>query len=130
MNTSTLEEIPLIALVGPPNSGKTTLFNYLSGKSFKTANYPGATVEYSIAKFHKKYGLNADLLDSPGIVSLSPESPDEIVAVTSLFSHPKYGTPDLVAVTIDTSQISRHCTCKAAYCSNSISLLCLQWLIS
>lgn len=108
MSTSTLEEIPLIALVGPPNSGKTTLFNYLSGKSFKTANYPGATVEYSIAKFHKKYGLNADLLDSPGIVSLSPESPDEIVAVTSLFFHPKYGTPDLVVVTVDTSQISRH----------------------
>jgi ferrous iron transport protein B len=108
MITSTLKEIPLIALVGPPNSGKTTLFNYLSGKNFKTANYPGATVEYSIAKFQKKYGLNADLLDSPGIVSLSPESPDETVAVTSLFSHPKYGTPDLVIVTVDTSQISRH----------------------
>ncbi|HVO75552.1 MAG TPA: ferrous iron transport protein B [Ignavibacteriaceae bacterium] len=108
MNTSTLEELPLISLVGPPNSGKTTLFNYLSGKNFKTANYPGATVEYSIAKFQKKYGLNADLLDSPGIVSLSPESPDEIVAVNSLFSHPRYGSPDLVVVTVDTSQISRH----------------------
>jgi ferrous iron transport protein B len=108
MNTSTLKRTPLIALVGPPNSGKTTLFNYLSGKNFKTANYPGATVEYSIAKVQKKYGLAANLLDSPGVVSLTPESPDEIVAVNSLYSHPKYGVPDLVIVTVDSSQISRH----------------------
>jgi len=108
MNTSTLEHTPLIALVGPPNSGKTTLFNYLSGKNFKTANYPGATVEYSIAKVHKKHLLDAHLLDSPGIISLTPESPDEIVAVTSLYSHPKYGAPDLLIVTVDTSQITRH----------------------
>ena len=51
MNVPTTSQIPLITLVGPPNSGKTTLFNYLSGNNFKTVNYPGATVEYSLGKF-------------------------------------------------------------------------------
>ena len=45
MSAGVLDKAPLITLVGPPNSGKTTLFNYLSGKNLKTVNYPGATVE-------------------------------------------------------------------------------------
>ena len=103
-----LDKVPLITLVGPPNSGKTTLFNYLSGKNLKTVNYPGATVEYSIAQLNEKYSLKGEVLDSPGIVSLHPNSPDEHIAVDSLYSHPKYGVPDLILVTIDSSQISRH----------------------
>lgn len=108
MNTQISEKVPLITLVGPPNSGKTTLFNALSGKNYKTANYPGATVEYSYSKFHSKYKLNANLLDSPGIVSLQPNSPDEKISVGSLYRHPKLGSPDLVIVTVDSSQLSRH----------------------
>lgn len=108
MNSPVLTELPLITLVGPPNSGKTTLFNYLSGKKFKTVNYPGSTVEYSTAKILNKYNLQADLLDSPGIVSLNPGSPDEEVSVSSLYNHPKLGSPDLVIVTVDASQITRH----------------------
>lgn len=108
MNQPVITEQPLITLVGPPNSGKTTLFNYLSGKKFKTVNYPGSTVEYSTAKILSKYNLKADLLDSPGIISLNPGSPDEEVSVSSLYNHPKLGSPDLVIVTVDASQISRH----------------------
>ena len=108
MSFQTLDKVPLITLVGPPNSGKTTLFNYLSGKNLKTVNYPGATVEYSIAQLNEKFKLNAEVLDSPGIVSLQPNSPDEFIAVDSLYSHPEYGIPDLVIVTIDASQMSRH----------------------
>ncbi|MBS4033863.1 MAG: ferrous iron transport protein B [Ignavibacterium sp.] len=108
MNSPVLTELPLITLVGPPNSGKTTLFNYLSGKKFKTVNYPGSTVEYSTAKILSKYNLQADLLDSPGIISLNPGSPDEEVSVSSLYNHPKLGSPDLVIVTVDASQITRH----------------------
>lgn len=108
MNTSTHESIPLITLVGPPNSGKTTLFNFLSGKNYKTVNYPGSTVEYSTSKFLDKFELNADLLDSPGIVSLNPGSPDEEVSVNSLYNHPKLGSPDLIIVTVDASQFTRH----------------------
>lgn len=99
---------PLIALVGPPNSGKTTLFNFLSGNNYKTVNYPGATVEYSVAKLNSKYLSDAQLLDSPGIISLVANSPDEEISVNALFYHPKYGTPNVVIVTVDASQLSRH----------------------
>ncbi len=108
MSTLALETIPIITLVGPPNSGKTTLFNHLSGKNYKTVNYPGATVEYSVSRIQKKFKVNANILDSPGIVSLFPNSPDEKVSVDALFSHPRFGIPDVVIVTADASQLSRH----------------------
>ncbi len=108
MITEFTEKIPFITLLGPPNSGKTTLFNYLSGKNYKTVNYPGATVEYSIARILKKYNFEANLLDSPGIISLIPESLDEKVSINAIYNHPKYGIPDLVIITVDASQLSRH----------------------
>lgn len=108
MTFDVAKRIPLITLVGPPNSGKTTLFNYLSGKNFKTVNYPGSTVEYYTCKMQDKFNIEANLLDSPGIISLNPNSPDEEVTVNSLYNHPEYGTPDLIIVTADASQLSRH----------------------
>ncbi|HSD64548.1 MAG TPA: ferrous iron transport protein B [Ignavibacteriaceae bacterium] len=108
MNIQTEVNIPHISLVGPPNSGKTTLFNYLSGKNYKTVNYPGATVEYSICKLQDKFGYNANVIDTPGLISLLPGSPDEEISINSLYSHPRFGTPDLIIVTVDTSQLSRH----------------------
>jgi ferrous iron transport protein B len=108
MNSQITEETPLVTLVGPPNSGKTTLFNLLSGKNYKTVNYPGSTVDYSTSRFLDKYKINAKLLDSPGIISLIPNSPDEKVSVDSLYNHPRLGTPNLIIITIDTSQLSRH----------------------
>lgn len=103
-----IDKTYLITLVGPPNSGKTTLFNYLSGQNFKTVNYPGATVEYSVCKLLGKFNLDANIVDSPGIISLIPNSPDEKVAVTALYNHPQLGSPDLILATVDASQISRH----------------------
>ncbi|MCU0413024.1 MAG: ferrous iron transport protein B [Ignavibacteriaceae bacterium] len=108
MKIDTALQVPLITLVGPPNSGKTTLFNLLSGKNYKTVNYPGSTVEYYTSRILPKYNIQAELLDSPGIVSLLPESIDEKVAVDSLYSHPTLGAPDLVITTIDSCQLSRH----------------------
>jgi len=55
MNPQIKEGIPLVTLVGPPNSGKTSLFNLLSGKNYKTVNYPGSTVEYSTSRILDKY---------------------------------------------------------------------------
>jgi ferrous iron transport protein B len=106
--TTALDTIPLITLVGPPNSGKTTLFNYLSGKNYKTVNYPGSTVDYSVSRLQEKFNLSANLLDSPGIISLIAGSPDEQVAINFLYSHPKFGIPDVVVTTVDASQLSRH----------------------
>lgn len=97
---------PIVALIGQPNSGKTTLFNALTGSHFKTSNYPGATVEYSVGKLASKFNFNSLVLDSPGIISLSPNSPDEEVTVNALFNHPKYGLPDIVVVTADCTQLS------------------------
>ncbi len=108
MIPKTEEKTFIITLVGPPNSGKTTLFNYLSGQHYKTVNYPGATVEYSVANFQNKFIKNAKILDSPGIISLVPNSPDEEVAVNALFNHPTLGAPDLLIVTVDANQIARH----------------------
>lgn len=101
-------ETKLISLVGPPNSGKTTIFNYLSGQKYRTVNYPGATVEYSCSDFLHSYDIDAKLIDTPGIISLTPNSPDEKVTVESFYSHPEFGTSDLVLVTVDASQLSRH----------------------
>lgn len=108
MNTETAVKLQLITLVGPPNSGKTTLFNLLSGKNLKTVNYPGSTVEYSTGRIQSKYGIDAEVLDSPGIISLNPNSPDEEVSVNSLYNHPIFGSPHLIVTTVDASQISRH----------------------
>lgn len=108
MTTEVAGKIKLITLVGPPNSGKTTLFNFLSGKNFKTVNYPGSTVEYFTCKIQDKFQIKADLIDSPGIISLNPASPDEEVTINSLYKHPEFGSPDLVIATADASQLSRH----------------------
>jgi ferrous iron transport protein B len=108
MNKNSTDTIPSIVLVGPPNSGKTTLFNHLSGRNFKTVNYPGSTIEYNTTKLHKRFNVEANLLDSPGIISILPNSPDEEVTVDSLYKHPRFGIPSIVIATVDASQLSRH----------------------
>lgn len=101
------KKLPIVTVVGQPNSGKTTLFNALTGSHFKTANYPGATVEYHTGSFSQQYNFDAVVLDSPGIISIHPESPDEKVTVNALFNHPLYGLPDVVIVATDSTQLSR-----------------------
>ncbi|MBN8586040.1 MAG: ferrous iron transport protein B [Ignavibacteria bacterium] len=108
LNNLTKENnLPVIALIGMPNSGKTTLFNALTGSNFKTSNYPGATVEYSLGKLTGKFRFNSYVMDSPGIISLNPSSPDEEVTIDGLFNHPKFGMPDVVIVSCDATQLSR-----------------------
>ncbi|MCC9000013.1 MAG: 50S ribosome-binding GTPase, partial [Candidatus Contendobacter sp.] len=68
-----------IALVGPPNSGKTTLFNTLTGGRQKTANYPGVTVERKSGRLRTPVGHTVELLDLPGSYSLRARSPDEAI---------------------------------------------------
>ncbi len=97
-----------IALVGSPNSGKTTLFNWLTGSKFKTVNYPGATVEYSIGFSQKRYGESLPIMDTPGTYSLIPRSPDEVIAVQAIFKHKNFGVCPLVVSVIDSTQFVRH----------------------
>lgn len=106
-NTPTLagKSAPRIILVGAPNCGKTTLFNALTGAHYRTVNYPGSTVEYAMGSL-SSHGLPHQVVDTPGMHSLHPDSLDQQVAVDQLFSG---GQPiaALVAV-IDATQFTRH----------------------
>ena len=73
-----------LALVGAPNSGKTTLFNGLTGGIAKTANYAGTTVETRNGKFETPGGASITLVDLPGIYGLEARSLDERVAVEAI----------------------------------------------
>src|SRR5258708_20180300 len=76
--TATVEtSIWRFALVGTPNSGKTALFNALTGSRQKVANYPGVTVERKAGVFQTASGHRVDLVDLPGTYSLRGRSPDE-----------------------------------------------------
>ena len=75
-----------IVFVGPPNSGKTTVFNWMTGYKSRTVNYPGSTVSILTGKVQKKYGTNYSLIDTPGIYSLSSQSMDEEITLGLLKS--------------------------------------------
>jgi ferrous iron transport protein B len=97
-----------VALVGNPNTGKTTLFNALSGLRQRVGNYPGVTVE--MKKGTASAGDRAfDLIDLPGTYSLAARSPDEMVAVDLLLGHcPGEPRPDVVLAIVDASNLDRH----------------------
>ncbi|MEO0310893.1 MAG: hypothetical protein RIQ89_550 [Bacteroidota bacterium] len=100
-----------IALIGNPNSGKSTLFNALTGLNQKVANFPGVTVDKHEGKFSiLNNGRNMDctLVDLPGIYSLYPKSIDEKIAVNYLLDSTRKTTIDKVIVVIDASNIKRN----------------------
>lgn len=78
---------PTIALIGNPNTGKTTLFNALTGLSQHVGNYPGVTVERKVGSLAFDDGLRVDVVDLPGTYSLSAHSPDEMIVVDALIGH-------------------------------------------
>ncbi|HEU0122662.1 MAG TPA: FeoB small GTPase domain-containing protein, partial [Bryobacteraceae bacterium] len=98
-----------IALVGPPNAGKTTLFNRLTGLRQKVANFPGVTVEHHIGKARTAGGKDVFLVDLPGIYSLQPRSEDEEVTRDVLTgAKPDIGRPDAVILILDSTNLHRH----------------------
>src|SRR5271167_4620620 len=98
-----------VALAGNPNSGKTTLFNALTGLRQKVANYPGVTVEKKTGKCKLPDGQRASIIDLPGTYSLISRSPDEHVAMEVLRGLRKdTKAPDLVVVVVDASNLQRN----------------------
>lgn len=98
-----------LALVGNPNSGKTALFNQLTGSRQKVANYPGVTVERKEGHFHAPSGRECVVLDLPGAYSLQPASLDE--AITRDFCrgfYPGEAPPDVLVCVIDATNLRLH----------------------
>ena len=92
-----------VALAGNPNSGKTTIFNQLTGARQHVGNYPGVTVEMVTgAREHKGYKIN--FIDLPGTYSLTPYSTDELIARDYIIKE----NPDLVLNIIDSSNLERN----------------------
>ena len=106
---STAVETPLIAIVGNPNSGKTTLFNLLTGLKQKVANYPGVTVEKKIGECYSQHGKKLRLIDLPGAYSLNARSPDEAVLRDVLLGRrPETPRPDRVVCVVDSANLERN----------------------
>ncbi len=100
--------LPTVALVGNPNTGKTTLFNALAGMKQRVGNYPGVTVEIKKGKLHYQ-GQTLAILDLPGTYSLAPRSPDEMVAVELILGHcQNEDKPDVVVTILDASNLERN----------------------
>ncbi|MGE5570312.1 MAG: ferrous iron transporter B [Rhodospirillales bacterium] len=98
-----------IAIVGPPNSGKSTLFNRITGLRQKVANYPGVTVERRDGRARLEDGREVTIIDLPGIYSLQPCSEDEQVARDVLTGNmPGVARPDGVLLILDSTNLSRH----------------------
>ncbi|MFO1003966.1 MAG: ferrous iron transport protein B [Planctomycetaceae bacterium] len=96
-----------VALIGNPNTGKSTLFNALSGMRVRTGNYPGVTVEQRVARVQWD-GHEIELSDLPGTYSLSPKSPDEMVAVQVLTGCCEEPRPDLIICICNAAALERN----------------------
>ena len=98
----------LIAVVGNPNSGKSTLFNRLTGLRQKVANYPGVTVDVTCGKCQLPSGSVVSLVDLPGAYSLRPRSPDEeIVRDVLLGIDGTTRLPDSILLVLDATSLDR-----------------------
>ena len=100
--------VPLVAVVGNPNTGKTTLFNALAGMRQHVGNHPGVTVETKKGRLTHQ-GRPLDLVDLPGTYSLAPRSPDEMVAVDLILGQQAgEPRPDVVLTIVDASNLERN----------------------
>lgn len=98
----------VVALIGPPNSGKTTLFNWVTGSKFKTVNYPGSTIDYNVGKAHTRYSSDVIFIDTPGVYSLFPKSSDELVTHDVLFEKKTHQQIHHVVIVVDATQLARN----------------------
>ena len=108
--SSAVTERPIIvAIVGPPNAGKSTLFNRLTGLRQKVANFPGVTVEHRMGKAKLKDHQEVFLVDLPGVYSLHPRAEDEKVTHDVLKGErPDFPKPDAVILILDATNLGRH----------------------
>ena len=97
-----------IALVGNPNTGKTSLFNRLTGLNQKVGNYPGVTVDKKTGHFQLLKGNKVELIDLPGTYSLHASSRDEEIVTEALADENFKEHPDVVIVVADATNLKRN----------------------
>jgi ferrous iron transport protein B len=107
MNASK-QQAGTVALLGNPNSGKTTLFNALTGLHHKVGNYPGVTVERREGRCALPGSREITVLDLPGTYSLHPGSPDEQIAADALLGRTSSPPPDVVVCVVDATNLERN----------------------
>ncbi|MFM7066292.1 MAG: FeoB small GTPase domain-containing protein, partial [Gammaproteobacteria bacterium] len=113
-----------VALAGNPNSGKTALFNLLTGSRQKVANYAGVTVERKEGRFRTPSGRPVRVLDLPGLYSLDPQSPDEQVTADLLRGRlADEPAPDVVVAVLDSTDLRRHLRLALALRRTGLPLL-------
>jgi ferrous iron transport protein B len=113
-----------VALIGPPNSGKTTLFNRLTGLRQKVANFPGVTVEQHTGLVELPDGRAFQVIDLPGVYSLTPRSEDERIAHDVLRGlRPDTPKPEAVLLVLDSTNLGRHLMLAAAILSLGLPTL-------
>jgi len=98
----------VLALVGSPNTGKSSLFNALTGSHQKVGNYPGVTVEKKLGTLRTPAGRDVTIIDLPGTYSLDPHSPDEQVTTNVLFRRveiPEH--PSIILAVADATNLER-----------------------
>jgi ferrous iron transport protein B len=116
----------IVAIVGPPNSGKSTLFNRLTGLNQKVANFPGVTVEHRTGKAKLKGQTDVFLVDLPGVYSLHPRAEDEQVTHDVLKGERgDFPKPDAVILILDSTNLGRHLVLAAPILSLSLPTLIL-----
>lgn len=102
------DKMPNIALIGNPNSGKSTIFNYLTGLRQKTGNFPGVTVDVKEGRLQLPTGREATLTDLPGTYSLYPTASDEKIVAAVLCNPSDAHYPDAVVYVADATHLEKH----------------------
>jgi ferrous iron transport protein B len=97
-----------VALIGNPNTGKTSVFNQLTGLNQQVGNYPGITVEKKIGFCKLPHGIKANILDLPGTYSLNASSMDESVVIELLLNKNDKLYPDVAVVVTDVENLKRN----------------------
>ncbi|MCA0933509.1 ferrous iron transport protein B [Lutimonas saemankumensis] len=97
-----------VALVGNPNTGKTSLFNQLTGLNQKVGNYPGITVDKKVGKSQLGKDVTASVIDLPGTYSINPTSIDENIVLQTLLNQDHDDYPDVIVVVADVENIKRN----------------------
>ncbi|MBW0006936.1 MAG: ferrous iron transporter B [Sphingomonas sp.] len=104
-----MNPLPLVAVAGSPNAGKSALFNALTGARQKVGNYPGVTVERHSGRLTLADGRPVEMVDLPGAYSLDPASPDEAVTRDVLLGKQAgEREPDALVIVIDASNLDNH----------------------